>query len=276
LYNTLEKVATAPFALIGSLFGGEKGQDLSVLFFAAGGTDPQSEVEVKKLEVMTKALLGRPALHLEIVGGCDRVADEPALREMALEDEMRNFIWTDRRLTEPDITLDQIQLEPGQKLGLIRRLYYKMYPSEAPRRTSFGTSGGPTPTVSGQRGNLGVFQRSQATISRQPPVAPKPPPPPEPSAGPGTSTGTDVTETTETPALPTAPKQLTLDEMKAKLLERITVDDEAFRQLAEERAKTVREYLINRGQVPAERVSLVGLTSDAPAAKGARVELRLK
>ena len=82
--------------------------------------------------------------------------------------------------------------------------------------------------------------------------------------------------TTETsPVLPT-PKAITLEEMKAKLLERITVDEEAYRQLAAERANTVRKYLAEQGQVPAERVSLAGVTTQSPAAKGTRVELRLK
>jgi len=48
------------------------------------------------------------------------------------------------------------------------------------------------------------------------------------------------------------------------------------RQLAAERASAVRKYLLNHGEVPAERVSLAGLTTETPAAKGARVELRLK
>ena len=64
--------------------------------------------------------------------------------------------------------------------------------------------------------------------------------------------------------------------MKAKLLERITIGEETFLQLAAERAKVVREYLVNQGQVPTERLSLVGETVDGPAVKGTRVELRLK
>ena len=69
---------------------------------------------------------------------------------------------------------------------------------------------------------------------------------------------------------------LTPDEMKVRLLEEMTLDDEAYRQLAIERATAVRKYLVNSGQVPAERISIAGITAETPAAKGARVELRLK
>jgi len=272
ILNLLVKVATSPFSLIGSMFGGEKGQDLSFLQFAIGQTDPQSEAELKKLDVVAKALLGRPTLRLEIVGGYDEVLDGPALRELALEKQMRNIIWADRRLVEPDITLDQIQIDPVQKLGMVRRFYYKTFPNEALRRASI-TPAGPSRPVAGQRGNLGTFQRSKATISRPPP-APTKPPVPAPSSVDDTSDKTIVTTETS-PVLPT-PKAITLEEMKAKLLERITLDEEAYRQLAAERANVVRKYLVDQGQVPAERVSLAEGTAQSPTAKGTRVELRLK
>ena len=269
LTNLLTKAATSPFTLIGSLFGAGKGDDLSFQQFVAGGIVPQGEGETKKLDVVARALLGRPTLHLEIVGGYDKEADGPALREQALDNQMRSLIWADRRRVEPEITLDQIQLDPMQKMGMVRRFYYKSFPNEAPRHVS-ATPAGPTPTVSGQRGNLGGFQRRQATVSRSAPTpAPKPTPPP-------VDTGAGDETITETSPVPTAPKPMTLEEMKARLLARITVDEEAFRQLAAERAQVVREYLVNQGQVPAERISLVGATAETPAAKGTRVDLRLK
>ena len=270
LTNLLTKVATSPFTLISSMFGGGKDQDLSSLLCTAGETDPQSEDEVKKLDVVAKALLGRPMLNLEIVGGFDRIADGPALREKTLENEMRTIILADRRMVDPDITLDQIQLEPAQKMGMVRRLYYKSFPNEAPRHSSI-TAAEPPPPVAGQRGNLGAFKRNQASISRMPALPQAPTPVKVSEAGP------DAASTvTETAPKITVPKAIALEDMKARLLERITVDDEAFHRLASERAKAVREYLVVHGQVPAERVSLVSVTAETPAAKGSRVQLRLK
>lgn len=264
LTNLLTKVATSPFTLLSAMFGGEKGQDLSFLQFAVGETDPQNEAEVKKLDVVAKALLGRPALHLELVGGYDLKADGPALREQALENKMRDIIWEDRRRMEPDITLDQIQLDPVQKMGMVRRLYYKTFPNEAPRRASF-IPAKPVGPVAGQRGNLGAFARNASSLTHE---APKPALTPETKSATGTNIDPSLT--------PPKPKALTPEEMQARLLELITVDEEAYRQLAAERANAVRKYLVNHGEVPAERVSLAGITAETPAAKGARVELRLK
>lgn len=268
--NLLTKVATSPFTLLGSMFGGEKDQDLSFLQFAVGATDPQNEAEVKKLDVVAKALLGRPTLHLEIVGGYDLEADGPALRELALDNKMRAIIWEDRRMVEPDITLDQIQLDPVQKMGMVRRFYYKTFPNEAPRHAST-TAAAPSGPVSGQRGNLGAFTRSEAKVSHTP-AAPKPTPVPEAASADGTAAGAS----TETAPKFTTPKAITLEEMKARLLERITVDEDAYRQLAAGRANAVLKYLVNQGEVPAERVALAGITAETPAAKGTRVELHLK
>jgi len=265
--NLLVKAATAPFSLLGSLFGGEKGQDLSFLQFAVGAADPQDEAEVKKLDVVAKALLGRPTLNLEIVGGYDEVADGPALRELALENKMRNIIWADRRMVETELTLEQVQIDPVQKAGMIRRLYYKTYPSEKPRHASFG-GGEPSGPVAGSRGNLGAFKRSETTISKARAVAkyiPLPDKNADPSLPPENAPVELKSKATLTP-----------EEMKARLLGELTLDDEAYRQLALERATAVRKYLVNTGQVPAERISLAGITEETPAAKGARVELRLK
>jgi hypothetical protein len=264
--NLLVKVATSPFTLIGSMFGGEKGQDLSFLRFAVGETDPTSEAEAKKLDVVAKALLGRPTLRLEIVGGYDEVADGPALREQALDNKLRNIIWADRRMVEPDLTLDQIQLDPVQKMGMVRRLYYKTFPNEAPRRSSI-TPASPSGPVAGQRGNLGAFKRSESTISRSRP-APKTVALPDKNADPSVPP--------ENAPVELKSKSFTPEEMKARLLEQMTIDEEAYRQLATGRANAVQKYLVNQGQVPAERVSLAGITAETPAAKGARVELRLQ
>ncbi len=53
------------------------------------------------------------------------------------------------------------------------------------------------------------------------------------------------------------PKPLTPDEMKAKLLEGIVVDEGQLRVLAEERAQQIREFLIQEGKAPSNQVFLV-------------------
>ena len=55
----------------------------------------------------------------------------------------------------------------------------------------------------------------------------------------------------KTPGLPTP------EQMQAKLLETIQVEDEQLRSLAQQRAQVIREYLIQEVQVPGDRVFLV-------------------
>jgi len=81
--NILEKAVTAPFALLGSLFGG--GPDLQFIDFRPGAADLDAAA-VDKVKAMVKALDGRPQLKLEVpiawVGDLDR----PALVEGAISD----------------------------------------------------------------------------------------------------------------------------------------------------------------------------------------------
>ncbi|MBK9992205.1 MAG: DUF748 domain-containing protein [Verrucomicrobia bacterium] len=270
LTNILVKVATSPFSLIGSMFGGEKDQDLSYQQFVAGGIVPENESEMKKLDVVAKALHGRPALRLDIVGGYDETVDGPSLREQALEKEMRLLIWKDRQKLETELTMDQVQVDPQQKMGMVRRLYYHTFPKEKPRTIISTTTTRSNAPVSGLRGNLGAFERAKTTTTYSKTAPKKKAPVAEGET-------IDVSSLAEG-KLPVGgdAKPLTLDEMKAVLLERMTIDDQAARELATQRAQTVYDYLAGPCQVQADRLTLVGLSAETPAAKGARVELRLK
>ncbi len=264
--NLLTKAATSPFTLLGSMFGGGRGEELSYQAFLPGEDIPVNDEEIKKLDIVAKALKERPSLHLEILGGYDEALDATVLREQMLDAQMRNIIWNDRRLIEPEITLEQIEVDPAQRNGMIRRLYYKAFPKEKPKRSSPGDPGYADDSVAGQRGNLGAFQRKKRdeimTMPR-PAVVPKP-------------KKKENDGTTETAPELKEIKPPSFEEMKARLLEQLTVDEESFRKLASMRANAVRLYLINYGEVPPERISLAAITQENPAAKGARVELKLK
>src|SRR5262249_41202752 len=82
LENLLLKVATSPFALIGSLIGSN--EDLSSVSFAAGSSDLEAG-EVEKLRKLGKVLFDRPALKVEIEGKVDARADGEALRRQKLD-----------------------------------------------------------------------------------------------------------------------------------------------------------------------------------------------
>lgn len=82
LGNLIVKAVSAPFALLGSVFGG--GEELSNITFAAGRARLE-EASVKKLESLAKAMRERQALQLEITASADPKADEEGLKRVALE-----------------------------------------------------------------------------------------------------------------------------------------------------------------------------------------------
>jgi Domain of Unknown Function (DUF748) len=85
--NILEKAVTAPFALLGSLFGG--GPDLQFIDFQPGATDLDAAA-ADKGRAMVKALTERPQLKVEVpiawVGDLDR----PALIEARFAAQVRD------------------------------------------------------------------------------------------------------------------------------------------------------------------------------------------
>lgn len=83
IMNLLGKAITAPFALLGSMFGGG-GEELAWLAFEPGRA-VITEKGTAKLETLAKALKNRPALKLEISSHVDPQQDPDGLRKAALE-----------------------------------------------------------------------------------------------------------------------------------------------------------------------------------------------
>ncbi|MCC5023840.1 MAG: DUF748 domain-containing protein [Candidatus Synoicihabitans palmerolidicus] len=86
--NLLTKAATAPFAMLGALVGGDAEVAWAEQSFEAGGAELNEQV-IQNLDTLAQALRDRPALNLTIVGSYDRMEDERALRPMILEQELR-------------------------------------------------------------------------------------------------------------------------------------------------------------------------------------------
>jgi uncharacterized protein involved in outer membrane biogenesis len=96
--NLLGKIVTAPFALIGSLFGG--GEELAFLDFAPGSAELDAANRAK-LESLRTGLIERPGLRLDIPAAADPAADRMALEaqrwEAALSQGSAGDAWrTDR------------------------------------------------------------------------------------------------------------------------------------------------------------------------------------
>ncbi len=86
IVNLITKAVTAPFALLGSLFGG--GEELSYLEFDAGRSAilPAGDA---KLNTLAKALVERPALKLDITARTGSEAEREGLKRAMLDRKLR-------------------------------------------------------------------------------------------------------------------------------------------------------------------------------------------
>ena len=123
IVNILEKAVTAPFALLGSLFGG--GPDIQFIDFrpGAGALDP---AQADKLKAIVKALKERPQLKLEVPIAAVPNLDQPALAdarfsaavvELASQSEARKKAAAGAAPPGFD------DLDPGVKLEVLTKLY---------------------------------------------------------------------------------------------------------------------------------------------------------
>jgi hypothetical protein len=79
IMSLLKKVATAPFALLGSLFGGGGEEEMGQAVFEPGASE-LSAAEAERLDKLSKALVDRPQLNLDVRGSTDGVLDGAAIR----------------------------------------------------------------------------------------------------------------------------------------------------------------------------------------------------
>ena len=93
IVNLISKAVTAPFALIGSMFGGED-MDLNNLQFASGSAR-LDEKTIKALNIVAKAMQDRPGIKIQIIGMASEKEDGEGLKEQLLMRDMRYAIYRD-------------------------------------------------------------------------------------------------------------------------------------------------------------------------------------
>jgi uncharacterized protein involved in outer membrane biogenesis len=120
IVNLITKAVTAPFALIGALFGG--GESLSWMDFDPG-LYAINAAGLEKLKNLAKALNERPGLKLEIVGWADRDADAEGMRRASIDRKVRALKI--KRLVDqgqsPD--LEHVEITPEEYPDLLTRVY---------------------------------------------------------------------------------------------------------------------------------------------------------
>jgi len=211
LVNLLTKAATAPFALLGSLFGG--GAELSHVEFDYGhATVP--EAGLKTIDTLARALYDRPALKLEITGHADPERDREGLKTVLLDRKVRAAKLKDRmRQGEEAVPLEKVTVSPGE---------YEKYLTLAYAGETF--------------------------------------PKPRTAAG--------------------AVKALPAAEMEKLILTHTAVGEEELKSLATQRARHVRELLLQTGKTTADRLFLLEPKTLAPEKKDkirdSRVDFSLK
>ncbi len=120
ILNLLTKAVTAPFALLGSLFGGE---ELSQADFMPGDAQITAESE-KSLETLSTALVDRPAIKLEITGWADPLHDPEALKQRMLDRRIKaQKLSADIKKGEAHESLNEIELQPEEYEKYLTQLY---------------------------------------------------------------------------------------------------------------------------------------------------------
>ncbi len=121
--NILEKAVTAPFALLGSLFGG--GPDLQFIDFSPGvsGLDPPA---ADKTRTIVKALNERPQLKIEVpIAEVDEL-DRPALIEAQFSAQLREAQSGKSGAKNPAAAAPEFAaLDPNAKVALLTKVYAK-------------------------------------------------------------------------------------------------------------------------------------------------------
>jgi uncharacterized protein involved in outer membrane biogenesis len=110
--NLIVKAVTAPFALLGAMFGG--GEELAFVEFAPGSAKLDAEDEAK-LKSLAKALDERPALKLDASGRVEPDADREAMKRAAVDRQIKAAKLKDTGGKAADAaSLDEVTIEPKE------------------------------------------------------------------------------------------------------------------------------------------------------------------
>ena len=120
IVNLLTKAITAPFALLGSMFGG--GEDLGWLEFDPGRYTIPAAGEAK-LTTLAKALNDRPGLKLEITGRTDPSVDKEGLARASIDRKVRALKLKDMVAKGQAAPEGKVEVSPAEYPALLKRVY---------------------------------------------------------------------------------------------------------------------------------------------------------
>lgn len=106
IVNLITKAVTAPFSLIGSIFGGSSGMDLENIQFLSGSSALDPRIE-KELEIIAKAMQDRPGIKFKIFGFASAKDDDLGLKSLKLMRMIQKEVYSDAK-GEKKLTQEQI------------------------------------------------------------------------------------------------------------------------------------------------------------------------
>ncbi len=131
----LTKVATAPFALLGSLFGG--GEEINRIDFAPGTATLDATAQ-ERLASIAKALKERPQLQLDVPMSYSPEADGSVLTAQKLNEKLTTLASEQapsgkqsRKQSGTDDNLDTVLADPTRKFDLLLAQYQVDFGKEA-------------------------------------------------------------------------------------------------------------------------------------------------
>lgn len=131
IVNLVVKAVTAPFALIGSLFGG--GEELDYLAFAPGRHELDRPAEAK-LASLVKALQDRPGLKLDITGQVDPASDVEGLKQVQLEHKVKAQKFKELLKAEKaPASVDEVKVESAEYARYLTAAYQQEKIPNKPR-----------------------------------------------------------------------------------------------------------------------------------------------
>lgn len=120
IVNLVTKAVTAPFALLGSMFGG--GAELSFIEFDPGRAEVSPSGQ-ERLKALAKALAERPGLQLEIAASVDPVGDGEGLKKASLDRKVRALKVKDLVAKGESATVADVVVSPQEYPALLKRVY---------------------------------------------------------------------------------------------------------------------------------------------------------
>ena len=212
IVNLISKAITSPFALLGSIIGGNS-EELAWIDFDAGFARLPDGAETK-LAAIAKVMNEKTGLKLEIAGRVDPATDREGLKQAQLVSKVEALKVKDMAKKGESVGEDgRVRVAPAEYPALLTRVYKdEKFPKP---RNAIGFA-----------------------------------------------------------------KDLPVAEMEKLILANTGVGDEDVRLLAQQRAQAVKNWLLEKGKVPADRIFLLagreGDDGKQPKAKISRVDFSLR